>query len=248
VIGVAQEPASRPRRVIIKTVSSKKAVSPKPRPLTRFELTEAEFQLAALGYWLKRADGLWDESSRHALTAFQKVENLPLTGKLTRDVYEHLLFARRPEPREDGPAHIEVDLRRQVLFIVNDEARVTHVLPVSTGSGEEFTSEGWTRDAITPPGRFNVQRKIAGWHKSPLGMMYFPNYLFLGLAIHGSESIPTKPASHGCVRVPMFAAAELAKLMPKDTPVVVYDGLTPFVSFRLITPMRWRALDVRASN
>jgi hypothetical protein len=262
-VGAAQEPASRPRRVkldptirldptnrLAPTSRTRwsKAVSSKLRPLTRDEITEAEFQLASLGYWLKRADGFWDESSRHALTAFQKVEGLPLTGKLTRDVYEYLLFAQRPESREAGSAHVEVDLRRQVLFLVNDEARVTHVLPVSTGSGEEFTSEGWTRDAITPPGRFKVQRKIAGWHKSPLGMMYFPNYLFLGIAIHGSESIPTKPASHGCVRVPMFAAAELARLMPKDTPVVVFDGLNPFVSFQLITPMRWPVRDVKASN
>ncbi len=244
----AQEPASRPRRVTHQSVSHPKTESRKPRPLTRDEITEAEFQLASLGYWLNRADGNWDESSWHALTAFQKVEALPRTGKLTREVYEQLMLARRPESREGGPAHIEVDLRRQILFVVNDEARVTHVLPVSTGSGEEFTSEGWTRDAITPPGRFNIQRKIAGWHKSALGMMHSPSYLFLGLAIHGSASIPTKPASHGCVRVPMFASAALAKLMPKDTPVVVYDGLNPFLSFQLITPMRLRALDVKASN
>jgi peptidoglycan hydrolase-like protein with peptidoglycan-binding domain len=247
----AQEPASRPRRVTLPSnlkAGSRPTVAPKPRPLTRDEITEAEFQLAALGYWLNRADGVWDESSRHALTAFQKVEGLPLTGKLTREVYEQLLFARAPQSREAGPAHVEVDLRRQVLFVVNEDARVTHVLPVSTGSGEEFTSEGWTRDAITPPGRFTIQRKIAGWHKSALGMMYYPSYLFLGLAIHGSASIPTKPASHGCVRVPLFAAAELARLMPKDTPVVVYDGLNPFLSFKIITPMRWRALDVKASN
>ncbi len=247
-IGAAQEPASRPRRVTPKSVSHFKSESRKPRPLARDEIVEAEFQLAALGYWLNRANGNWDESSRHALTAFQKVEALPRTGKLTRDVYEQLMLARRPESREGGPAHIEVDLRRQILFVVNDEVRVTHVLPVSTGSGEEFTSEGWTRDAITPPGRFTIQRKIAGWHKSALGMMHSPSYLFLGLAIHGSASIPTKPASHGCVRVPMFASATLAKLMPKDTPVVVYDGLNPFLSFQLMTPMRLRALEVKASN
>ena len=250
-VSAAQEPASRPRRVNVKTVSrplKAKAESRKPRPLTRDESTEAEFQLASLGYWLNKADGRWDESTRHALTAFQKVEGLPRTGQLTRDVYERLMLARRPESREAGPAHVEVDLRRQVLFLVNDQARVTHMLPVSTGSGEEFTSEGWTRDAITPPGRFNIQRKIAGWHKSALGMMHYPSYLFLGLAIHGSQSIPSKPASHGCVRVPMFASAQLAKLLIKDTPVVVYDGLNPFLSFQLITPMRLRALDVKASN
>ena len=244
----AQEPASRPRRVKLTQSKSKPARAQAHRPLSRDEITEAEFQLASHGYWLNKADGRWDESTRHALTAFQKVEGLPRTGQLTRDVYEQLMLARRPEAREAGPAHVEVDLRRQVLFLVNDQARVTHVLPVSTGSGEEFTSEGWTRDAITPPGRFNIGRKIAGWHKSALGMMHSPSYLFLGLAIHGSQSIPTKPASHGCVRVPMFASAALHQRLLKDMPVVVYDGLNPFLSFQLITPMRLRALDVKASN
>ena len=248
----AQEPqvhTTRPRKVAtVSRQAESQTRHPTPRPLARDEITEAEFLLVQNGYWLKKADGLWDESSRHALTAFQKVEGLVPNGKLTRDAYEHLLFARRPESREAGAAHVEVDLRRQVLFLVNEQARVTRVLPVSTGNGEEFTSEGWTRDAITPAGRFNIQRKVAGWRKSPLGMIYYPNYFFLGIAIHGSAAVPAKPASHGCIRIPLFAAAELAKLLPKDMPVVVYDGLNPFLSFQLFTPMRMRVLDVKASN
>ena len=90
-------------------------------------------------------------------------------------------------PRETGYAHVEVDLSRQRLSVVDDSGRVVKTLPVSSGSGKWFTSEGRTRRAITPRGRFTVDRKIAGWHKSPLGMLYYPIYINQGVAIHGSR-------------------------------------------------------------
>ena len=43
-------------------------------------------------------------------------------------------------------------------------------------------------------------------------------------AIHGSLSVPAYPASHGCVRIPMFAAREFSEMAPIGTPVIVYDG------------------------
>jgi hypothetical protein len=59
--------------------------------------------------------------------------------------------------------------------------------------------------------------------------MYYSNYISGGVAIHGSRSIPNQPASHGCIRVPMFAARQLSKLMPVGTIVLVHDKLS-FVS------------------
>jgi lipoprotein-anchoring transpeptidase ErfK/SrfK len=99
----------------------------------------------------------------------------------------------------------------------------TYILPISSGSGEFFTSEGWTRQATTPTGRFEVCRKVLGWRKSPLGLLYYPNYICGGVAIHGALSVPVKPASHGCIRIPMFAAKEFSQLAPIGTIVVVYD-------------------------
>ena len=59
---------------------------------------------------------------------------------------------------------------------------------------------------------------------SSLGLLYYPSYIFNGIAIHGSLSIPTRPASHGCIRVPMFAAKELSSLLPIGIEVDVYDS------------------------
>jgi lipoprotein-anchoring transpeptidase ErfK/SrfK len=127
-----------------------------------------------------------------------------------------------PMPRETGYAHVEVDLSKQRLLVVDDADDVVKILPVSTGSGQLFTSEGRTRRAITPTGRFTVYHKIAGWRESPLGMLYYPSYIDEGIAIHGSPSVPRRPASHGCIRIPMSAAKEFFEMTPIGTVVLVY--------------------------
>ncbi len=199
----------------------------KPKPLTAKDHREAEQRLADLGFWTGRIDGRWDVASRHALIAFQKVEGLKRTGQLTRAHFEILLNATRPAPRETGQAHVEVDLVRQVLFIVDDTGTVTKILPVSTGNGKVFVSQGWARDAITHPGRYKVFLKLSGWKKSPLGMLYYPVYFMWGTAIHGYSSVPVKPASHGCIRIPMFAAKDFYKTTPMGMPVIVHQGDIP---------------------
>jgi cell wall hydrolase len=125
-------------------------------------------------------------------------------------------------PRETGYAHVEIDLSRARLSVVDGSGRVVKTLPVSSGSGKLFTSEGRTRRAITPRGRFTVFRKIEGWHKSPLGMLYYPSYITHGVAIHGSSSVPPRPASHGCIRIPMSAAKEFFDVTPIGTVVLVH--------------------------
>src|SRR5262245_22384746 len=127
-----------------------------------------------------------------------------------------------PVVRETRYAHVEINLARQRLFVVDDGGRVVKTLPISSGSGRLFTSEGRTRRATTPRGEFTVYRKIAGWHKSPLGMMYYPSYIVDGVAIHGSPSVPSRPASHGCIRIPMSAAKAFSDMTPVGTIVHVY--------------------------
>ncbi len=205
--------------------------SQKPRAdqasLSREEISEARRLLASLGYWIDPDDLGRDAQLRHALIAFQKIEGRKSTGKLTADELQALRGARSPEAREAGEAHVEVDLKRQVLFIVDAGGAILKILPISSGSGELFTSEGRTRRAVTPTGRFTVERKIAGWRKSPLGLLYYPNYINDGIAIHGNPSVPATPASHGCIRIPMFAAKEFSEMTPIGMPVLVYDDEFP---------------------
>jgi L,D-transpeptidase-like protein/putative peptidoglycan binding protein len=187
------------------------------------ERVEAERRLWELGYWAGPADGRFDSASRHALVAFQKVERRPRTGNLTWDELNALRTASRPTPRHAGYAHVEIDLKRQVLFLIDETGMVMRILPVSTGNGELYMDHGQVHRARTPPGTFKVLRKINGWRISSLGMLYYPSYILNGIAIHGSFSIPTHPASHGCIRIPMFAAKELSALMPVGMEVIVYQ-------------------------
>lgn len=191
-------------------------------PLSAAEVKAAQSRLVELGYWAGAEHGPWDATWRQALTAFQKVEWRKPTGVLTRADWEAMLRTNPPMPRETGPAHIEVDLARQVLFMVDDAGVASHILPISTGSGKPFRAPGWQGTADTPCGHFTVHSRGWGWHKSQLGEMYNPLYIVGGIAIHGSLDVPAKPVSHGCIRIPMYAARRLPKLVPKEMPVVVY--------------------------
>jgi peptidoglycan hydrolase-like protein with peptidoglycan-binding domain len=195
---------------------------------TAAQIKDAERHLSNLGYWTGPVDGRLDSISRSALIAFQKWEGRSVTGRLTIDDLEAIRNAAAPKPREPGYAHAEVDLDRQVLLLVNDEGS-TRVLPVSTGNGNEFVDEGQTSVAYTPRGRFLVYRKGYGWETGSLGSVYYPNDISGGVAIHGSRNVPSAPASHGCIRVPMFAARDGSKFLQLGTIVLVYDRVS-FVS------------------
>jgi hypothetical protein len=187
------------------------------------EIVSVEKRLAELGYWTGPIDGILDSGSRHALIAFQKVEGRQRTGRLTRAEIETLLSASRPLPKYSGDAHVEIDLTRQVLFIVDATGTITHILPVCTGNEKSYVDHGEIHRAHTPRGRFKVLRKIAGWRLSSLGLLYYPNYIHNGIAIHGSLAVAVYPASHGCIRIPMFASKKLSELTPVGTEVIIYD-------------------------
>ena len=196
--------------------------------LTRAQTLEAERRLSHLGYWTGAIDGRFDPATQSALIAFQKWQGRPITGRLSPDELEAIRNSSRPEARELGYAHVEVDLDRQVLILVDDKDQL-RVLPVSSGNDKPFIDEGETSVAYTARGRFLVYDKEAGWGNGPLGSVYYASFISGGVAIHGSTSVPNQPASHGCIRIPMFAAREVSKRMPVGTIVLVYDKVS-FVS------------------
>jgi hypothetical protein len=181
--------------------------------LTRAEINQAGSRLTELGYG----------SGPNGLIAFQKYEGRRVTGRMTRDEFDAVLNASAPKARDAGYRHVEVDLDRQVLLLTDDEGLVKQVLPVSSGSNKQYNEKGMSGLAYTPRGRFKIYAKIAGWRKSPLGMLYYPNYFSDGLAIHGNSSVPDTPESHGCIRVPNSAAAGLFRQLPIGTIVLIYD-------------------------
>lgn len=198
-------------------------------PLKRAELKEAESRLKEMGYRTGPVDGVIDSATQQALVTFQKWEGRRLTGHLTRAEFNAIRDATAPRPKDGGYKHVEVDLDRQVLLLTDDDGVVTTILPVSTGSGEHYKEKTMSGLAYTPRGRFKIYGKIAGWRKSPLGLLYYPNYFSDGLAIHGNPEVPHIPRSHGCVRIPMSAAKEMSEQLEIGTIVLIYDSQS-FVS------------------
>jgi hypothetical protein len=206
-----------------KTTPTKKK-GPVAEDLSDAEISETRRLLDQLGYWVRLEAAGNDISLHHAMTAFQKVEGRERTGVLTREDLEVLRGARMPQPLEPEYPHVEIDLDRQVLLVIDGMGVAPRILSISSGSGKLFTEGGWTRRAITPTGRFEVHRKLKGWRKSPLGLIYYPNYIYAGIAIHGNPLVPPYPASHGCIRIPMFAAKEFSAIAKMGMVVIVYDN------------------------
>lgn len=169
-------------------------------------------------------DGVYGKATLGAVYAFQKVNDLERDGIFGAEDWEALDAARTIElpPSDENPDRVEVDLERQVLYLVFDN-RVETVLPISSGNGEYYRGRGgsWVR-ARTPEGSFRFTRRIDGWRISYLGALYRPFYFRGGYAIHGSSSVPPHPASHGCVRVENHDMDFLVTQLAIGMPIHVY--------------------------
>lgn len=171
--------------------------------LPRLALGARSAAVAQLGAQLRRlhyvapVSSVFDGRMLDAVYAFQKVQRLPRTGVADARVWRALASPRRAVARFSQPGtHIEVYKALQVLYIVRGSG-VSLIVPISTAG---------VPGAFTPVGRFAIYRKVSGFDPSPLGTLYDPMYFTAGYAIHGNPSVPPYPASHGCVRVPMWVA------------------------------------------
>jgi len=155
----------------------------------------------------------FDSRLLDSVYAFEKVQGLPRTGRVDAAFWRRLADPRLAVPRYANPGdHIEIDKPHQVLYVVRG-SRVALIIPVSTAG---------IAGRFTPTGRFAIYRKVLGFDPSPLGTLFDPMYFTDGYAIHGNPSVPPYPASHGCVRVPMWIAPYLYATNPYGETVYVY--------------------------
>jgi lipoprotein-anchoring transpeptidase ErfK/SrfK len=187
------------------------------------EVTFLQKVLRQNSYPSGKIDGSFGYATLEAVYAFEK------TWGYTRDgvvpAWQMLEIVGRPRPpTPDHKYHnfIDIDVSRQVLFEVKND-KVIHTIPVSTGNEEYYESEGKTYKAHTPRGDYRIERKIPGERESHLGILYWPSYFVGGFAIHGSDSVPTYPASHGCVRIPRYVEKAFYYRNPVERPVFVHD-------------------------
>ncbi len=179
-------------------------------------------RLAELGYDVGEPDGRFGGRTSYAVMAFQKIEGLSRTGDIDDELKAALATASSPGPLVPGgpSTRVEIDLNRQVLMLWTGGER-TRILPISSGNGEEYCVDGECDIAVTPPGSFHIGRKAEGLEIAPLGELWWPMYFNGGIAIHGSPSVPPYPASHGCIRIPMYAAPTLYEQVGRGTAVIL---------------------------
>ncbi len=82
--------------------------------------------------------------------------------------------------------HLEAPLGKQVLVFAKDDKPVA-VYPISSGKSS----------TPTVTGHFTFIRQEPGYNSHG---MYYSFYFYGGYAVHGYESVPDYPASHGCIR------------------------------------------------
>ncbi|HET7759931.1 MAG TPA: L,D-transpeptidase family protein [Gaiellaceae bacterium] len=163
-------------------------------------------RLRELHYALGRVDGSYGQDDVDAITAFQKLHDLARTGIVDARVWAELARATVPRARYPGD-HIEVSKGLQVLFVVRG-GEVALVSTVSTGA-----------TGNTPLGHFRVYSKVPGYNAKE---MFYSSFFIGGFAIHGYHSVPAYPASHGCVRIPLWLAVRVYSLIDYGTSVYIY--------------------------
>jgi hypothetical protein len=150
-----------------------------------------ERRLAALHHVLRGVGRYYGTDTYEAVLAFQKVHGMARTGHVTSQVWAVLGRAHVPRARVASGDHVEVSKTLQVLYEVR-QGKVARIVHVSTGA-----------TGNTPVGKWRVYGKVPGLNSHG---MYYSLFFTGAFAIHGYASVPAWPASHGCVRTPMWFA------------------------------------------
>jgi peptidoglycan hydrolase-like protein with peptidoglycan-binding domain len=168
-------------------------------------------RLAAAGFYHHDLDGTFGPETASAVVAFHKYLGRARTDEF--DTIDWHLLNNLPDPglpdRGDATDFVEVDLTRQLLFVIRDGA-IEGIVPVSTGGGHTYWSarnRSYAR-ASTPRGDFTLRWRQYGWVTDrTTGWSVYKYWAFSDFyGLHGYRSVPTTPASHGCVRLHVWDA------------------------------------------
>ena len=119
------------------------------------------------------------------------------------------------EVRHPGAGqHAEAPLSKQILVFAKGDKPVA-IYPISSGKSSTPTVTGHYEFIRTEPG-YNSHG------------MYYSWYFYGGYAVHGYESVPDYPASHGCLRTFIADQPEIyerIKLRRRHLHLVADEGL-----------------------
>jgi len=136
--------------------------------------------------------GYYDGGTARAVLAYRKVNGMPRQFSAGAAIFLRLARMRGAfHARYPGHgSHVEADLGRQVLALIDPHGHVYQVLVLSSGKPS----------TPTVLGSFHFYSKTPGTNAEG---MVDSNYFIGGYAVHGYPDVPTYPASHGCLRIPI---------------------------------------------
>ena len=185
-----------------------------------------QYELNALGMYNGPISGTFDEVTGYAVRAFHAYLGLAPTYEFAALDWVRI-ESPPPDPgipdRRDEPDRVEVDVGRQLLFVVRD-GEVAGILPVSTGGLYVYYSDLFKRDklAYTPHGDFTLNWHQLGWSCLPACVYkYWGFTTYYG--IHGYPEVPNFPRSHGCIRITTWDSRWVEPLLFIGMPIHVWD-------------------------
>jgi hypothetical protein len=195
-------------------------------------------------------DGVFGGDTAMAVWAFQKVvmkyQRDEIVDLVTPEMWDVMRRDIDVSPRRPGAqtaTHVEIYLPEQAMIVFKDRVPIL-ITHISSGDGEEWCEEvmispgedgnrngkevitkGVCGVSWTPGGIYYFYRRVVGLRESQLGSMWNPVYFNYGIAIHGAMQVPKEPASHGCIRIPIFISEYFPNLVSYGDRVYVFDGI-----------------------
>jgi hypothetical protein len=142
--------------------------------------------------------------------AYRKVNGMSRSMRAGRGLVGRV-FAGRGGYRLRHPGagrHVEASLGKQVLVFAKG-GRPYAIYPISSGKSSTPTVTGHYTFIRTEPG-YNSHG------------MYYSWYFYGGYAVHGYESVPDYPASHGCIRTFIADQPEIYRRIEYGESIFVY--------------------------
>jgi hypothetical protein len=150
------------------------------------------------------------ERTGRAVLAYRKVHGMARTMRGTSGMFKTLADGRGAYKLKYPGAgrHVEVAVGRQVLVLA-EKGKARRTYHVSTGAPGTPSDRGHFRFNRRQPG-YNALR------------MYYTTYYNGGEGVHGYHSVPTRPASHGCIRTPISDARSIYGWVKLGMSIYVY--------------------------
>jgi N-acetylmuramoyl-L-alanine amidase len=151
--------------------------------------------LAALKFRVPNTGSTYTSEVADAVVAFQKAYGLSRDYVFGASCWKKLETAKLIKAKYSSPStHIEVDKGRQIAMVVKDGAPYG-IIAISSGA-----------TGNTPTGTFHIFIKSLYAPSNFGGQLFRSMGFYSDFAMHGYAPVPPYPASHGCVREPMWVA------------------------------------------